>query len=423
MNITTVNDVSYWHITTATELEELLQLMKNTHTAELAVDTETAAAPHIKNSSALDRHTATVQLVQLMSMEWQCPCLIDVTVLGIKQCIPVIEMIRDKFVAVAFNAKFDIQQIRSTFGVQLINVHCAQVNLKLIGGATGFKASKLRGNSYKAFCRDLFQVFLDKDSATSNWATVTKTDSQLVYAALDVGAHNSSDTNSYLLEGYLLLKDLIINQYNMEEIFYLEQENVVAMADAEYVGMPINTHLLDSLLTTTAEEIEQIKVDIATTLKLEVRQRLEKSGGAFKKVKYITPEVNKMLNSASALPTLVNKYLKGTGVQLDSAQGLAIEAAASLLDETHSEQKHLLEQIVLYKNLTKVIDKKWDELINPISGCIHPNFNTIGASTGRMSSSSDGGDNKFNAQSLAKRKVVVEVTEEQFMCCDSKVMQ
>ena len=424
MNITQTDLVDFIHVTQETELEEVLNLLQNTKTKELAFDTETAAILDIPNSSALDRHTAKVEMIQLMSMEWNCPILIDVSILGVNKCRPIIEIIDNQFLAIAFNAKFDIQQIRSTFGIYLTNVHCAQVCLKLIGGATGFKASKQRGNSYKAFCRDLFKVFLDKAEATSNWASKTKTEEQLQYAALDVGAPKELEIKSLLLEGYFQLKDLIINQYDMEEIFYVEQENVVAMSDTEYVGMPINITVLNTFLNTTVQELEQLKLSIAKKLKLEIRQKLVKENEKVKRVKYITSNTNKILNSPQALPPLLNNFLSNTDIQIENIQGTTISGALSLLEEEQQfkEEKELLEEIILYKNLSKLIDKNWDVLINPISQCIHPNFNTIGASTGRMSSSAEGGSSKFNAQSLAKRNVLVELTEEQFSDCNSRVM-
>jgi len=427
MNLIETDLIKCNYVKNEKDLKETLDLLKNTKEKIIGLDTETAPILEIENSSALDRHTSKVEMIQLMTLEWDFPILIDVSILGFEKTKPIVEYINSNYLVIAFNAKFDIQQIMSSYNIFLKNTHCVQVALWLLSGATGFKAAKIRKFNYKAFCRDLFKIHLDKSEGTSNWASLTKTESQLQYAALDVGAIKNTNHKSYLIEGYYILKDLIINQYDMKDIFELEQKTMAAISKVEYIGMPINKTVLDKLLINTNNEIENLKVSIAEEFKLEIRQKVTQiKPGIFKRIKFVSKDVTKSLNSPIQLKKMINDYFKNLDTEdLLEIEDTSAETFSSLLNllEDNTKKKELISNIILYKNLSKLVDKNWDKLINPISGCIHPNFNTIGASTGRMSSSSGTEDaSKFNAQSLAKRNVVVEITEEEFCNCNAKIL-
>lgn len=414
MQLTFNDNVDYYYVNTKENIDWVLQQLKNLKDKTIALDTETAAILSIKGSSALDPHTAKIQMLQLHSLEWEAPILIDVTLIGIKETKSVIDYIKDNCLAIAFNAKFDIQQIRSTYNLFLTNVECVQIGLFILASATGFKASKMRGFSFKALCRDLFKVYLNKEEATSNWATKTKTDKQLEYAALDVGAYKNSGHQSYLLEAYHYLKDVLFNVFDMKDIWKLEQQNMVCVSDMEYVGMPINHNVLEALLDQTKEEIDEIKIELAKNLGLEVRQKLVKYKGEFKKKEFLSIAVNKIFNSPVQFPKLISEYLNK---EVNDLQGTTL---ISLLSEIDEDKKDFLNKIILYKQLIKVVDKEWDELINPITKAVHPSYNVIGCSTGRMSSSGSS-SKKFNAQALAKREVEIEIDESDYQYSQSLI--
>lgn len=414
VKLTKTDQIDYYYLH---EPEQILWLMNRLEDLEdnvIALDTETAPILRIPNSSALDPHTAQVQMIQLMSLEWDAPVLIDVTLIGIPCAKPVIEYIDKHCLAIAFNAKFDIQQIRSSFGIFLKNVHCVQIAMFILAGATGFKAAKMRGFSYKSLCRDLFGVHLDKNEAVSNWSSKTKTLKQLEYAALDVGAYKSvGGHQSYLLESYQILKDLLFNVFEMQSIWDLEQENMVCVSDMEYVGMPINQHILYSLLDQTAEEVEDIKIDLAKELNLNILQKLVKDKGGFKRKHFLSNTTNKIFNSPKQFPALISQHLN---CELTDLKG---ESLSQLLTElTDDSQIAFLKKVILYKQLVKLIDKDWDSLLNPVTKAVHPSYNVIGCSTGRMSSSGNK-NKKFNAQALAKREVVIEIDESDYQYSQS----
>lgn len=415
MLIVKTDNIDYFYVKEKEQIDWVLEQLQLLTDKTIALDTETAARLSIKGSTALDPHTARVQMIQLMSLEWEAPILIDVSILGIDVTKPVIQYIKDHCLAVAFNAKFDIQQIRSTYGIFLKRVHCVQVALFILASATGFKASKMRGFSYKSLCRDLFKMHLNKNEATSNWASKVKTDKQLEYAALDVGAYKTDENTSYILEAYFYLKDIICSTFNMEAIWELEQNNMVCVSDMEYIGMPINHNVLFALLDQTREEIDSIKIELAKCLNLEVRQKLVKENGTFRKKEFLSNTVNKIFNSPVQFPKLISKYLDREVLDL---QGVTL---TNLLNElTDEEHIQFLNQVILYKQLIKVVDKEWDHLINPITKAVHPSYNVIGCSTGRMSSSGSS-SKKFNAQALAKREVQIEIDEADYQYSQSVI--
>jgi DNA polymerase I-like protein with 3'-5' exonuclease and polymerase domains len=59
-----------------------------------------------------------------------------------------------------------------------------------------------------------------------------------------------------------------------------------------------------------------------------------------------------------------------------------------------------------------MVSTNWAALINPRTGNVHARYQTIGTSTGRMSSSSSGDTNKFNAQQISNVELMVNIEED-----------
>lgn len=348
------------------------------------------------------------------------------------------------FITITGNSKFDLKVIYSTWGIWLENAWCISLMSRRIGVCTGFRASQMRGHSYKAIARDYFGIDISKTEQASDWSNPNRTPSQLKYSVLDVAAPKNSSIKSIVVEAYRLFEKVLytpmpngfggnckLKDYN--ESIELDQEVNLLLAQMEYRGIPVSKKMLDLIYETAKIELEELKLYLCKSFNLPIQQRISYEGDKPFLEVLLSEETQKILNSPKKLVILINKALKNQGVApLTDVMSGSLEELLRRLKDTeevleesiHEEEEEflfedeevsrewgieLIDKLLKYKELVKLIGTDYRKLINPVTGRVHSSFQCIGASTGRMSS---GGKESFNCQQISSKNIIIEVEDD-----------
>jgi len=407
------------YITTREELDALLLELEGRPL--LAMDYETYADVETwgPQASALDPHTLVARLLQINWPGNAIPYVIDLRALDWPTEIRDIWL--DSSVRkVCFNARFEALVTQATWGVWPDNIYCAMVLFQQIGAATGFKAGRTRGYSYGSLVRDILDTPLNKELASSDWSGEL-TPAQLQYAALDVGAPRNSNYTSLLLEAYTLLRNELLYTYEMPQVEDIDQAAFMEIARMEWNGLPINMNVMRSFLSTAQSELDSYKLRMSAHFDFSVDQVVDWNSGAPEVTLVVPDKITVLLNNPTALVSRIQKLLP---VELDNLQQKTLETVLRELDSEDDEDGatseegirdlgiQIISDLLRYKKLTKMVSTNWAALINPRTGNVHARYQTIGTSTGRMSSSSSGDTNKFNAQQISNVELIVDIEED-----------
>lgn len=416
MRITT-EDLSFEYIQEAHELPQMIQALSEFNC--LAVDTETRALWELGAfASALDPHSARISLIQINTRNGD-PWVVDALLLG-EAVQPLIDfLMREDIIKVFHNSTFDRQMFRSSYGVWLPNCHCTLVMSKAIGVASGFKAAQTRGHSLRSLLRDYQGVYISKVEATSDWGVRPLRKEQLEYAALDVGSP-SQIGGSLLLKTYELMYQAMITPFpdgwGMERVFDIDQKSNDILAEIEYSGMPVNTQLIEQMHKTASEQLTKRQIELASDFGYPVERTLDMSAG-LPQVRYIpTESFTKLLNNPKALVEKVNERLRLGEGELDDLRSESLEEILEQLKKDSNEDSNtnvdiefdisLVDRLLNYKRLLKMVGTNYLELVSPVTGCLHTRLNPLGASTSRMSS---GGRGTFSAHQLSTVHLEVDI--------------
>jgi DNA polymerase I-like protein with 3'-5' exonuclease and polymerase domains len=146
-----------------------------------------------------------------------------------------------------------------------------------------------------------------------------------------------------------------------------------------------------------------------------------------------------LLNSPTKLVSVVNKVLKSKGIEIDNFQSKTLEKVLKTIQQTTEEEiieedkddfwieeykfdVDLINNLIQYKKLSKLLSTDYEDIINPVTLNLHSHFNPNGTSTGRMSSSGSkrGG---FNAQQITTKTFDIgDYSQEQFFNSQSKIL-
>ena len=428
--------IDYYYLTTKEELDECVSLLETKDL--LLCDTETYPlySKYGDKANWRDPHTSAVRLWQVNFKGNKHPYIVDLFKIGYENCKSLISLLTNKLIRKVYhNSIFDNKMLKSSLGVWHENIWCTLVLARRINVCTGFRAGQMRGNSLKALARDYLALDLSKTEQASDWSNPNLSSEQLEYAALDVGSEKTTELNSVLGYLYDLFTKTLYSPYpngfgghcklkDYKEPIEVDQAANAILAEIEYTGMPVSVKMLDLIYNTASKELEILKHYLCTQFNLPLQQTIEYTADG-PQLKIVLPEkTEKALNSPKQLVELVNKVLKSQGIFIDNVKAESLKEVLNRLklveesdedideEEYYEDEEHdaewgieLIDKLVKYKELAKLVSIDYRKLINPVTGRIHSSYQCIGASTGRMSS---GGKGAFNAQNISTKSLFVD---------------
>lgn len=412
------NDYSY--ITTDLELQEYvintLATLSINNIVNVGIDFETYVKEEFRLvSSGIDPYC---NRLRLLSINWigndSPPIVIELNTVDIT---PLLLLLSDssKFIVWAHNAAFEIRQIKHHYNLELTNIYCSMVMFNTLYVSIGWRQGKLIGAGLAAIMRHFAGVVMSKELQTSDWSSPLLSKEQLEYSARDV--------SSEWLNLILNVKQSLINDYDEEYAFNLDQEAMRILAIVEYVGFVIDKDKMIGFIKELELLSNETKISLAKQLDQPLSVELkEDDEGVLHQCMSVSPLVTKIFNNPKKLATIINNKFK---VNLTALNAVIMKEFLTEEDEdddedskedldvdnitNKTEAKEVINTLITYKKQEKLITEisKYNNIINPISGALHATTNPVGAGTGRMSSSSSiiVGDKKYkmNLQQVVAR--------------------
>lgn len=368
----------------------------------------------------------------------------------------IIDLLTGADFIVGVNIQFDLKFLYNEYGLFFDNSVCLRAMSLLIGNATGSKFNKVIGNSFKSLCRDYLNIHLEDKGAgsaqTTDWYTrpTNEIETQyfnrkLEYAAKDVLYLFPLWVKLYnticlpLLGSPLIDSDVTEDEcgLGMYQVYLLEMRVISVMAEMEYNGLYINKPLLQEIEDANRKRLTEVTIALANYLGVLLPIN------RFTSEPEVTEEIISILNSPKKLINIINKLLQAN---VNNTTSLLLKRTSSVIDRLYhhyennkdaenteeentfneelfvdeteadfykdiinrddlKEVKYILSLILEYKQISKQLSSSFIDKINPHTNCIHSNFNSLMASTGRTSSS------KINLQSVNGKDFVI-VTKE-----------
>lgn len=393
-------------------IQPLIDLSCNS-VVNVGIDFETYVKDEYKLvSSALDPYC---NRVRLLSINWGvAPIVIDLHTVDIKDLLILLSD-SGKFIVWAHNAAFEIKQIKHHYNLELSNIYCSMVLFNTLYVAIGWRQGKSIGASLEAIMRHFAGVEVDKELQLSDWSSPILSKEQIKYSALDV--------SNQWLDLIVSVKESIVDDYDMEYAFNLDQEAMRILAIVEYTGFVIDTNKMTSFINELEQLSNNTKISLAKMLEQPLSVDLkEDDQGVLQQYLSVSPIVTKLFNNPKKLASLINSKYK---VNLTALNAVIMKEFLSESDDEEDdddtdnlsidnitnkqEAKQVIQTLITYKRQEKLITEisKYKSIVNPITGALHATTNPVGAGTGRMSSASNiiVGDKKYkmNLQQVIAR--------------------
>lgn len=323
--------------------QRLAEVLKPFQTCQVvAVDTETTGLDPLK-----DR----IRLVQIAAAN-QPVIIIDLFKVAKETLTPLCELLQGTPIKVLQNAKFDLkflQQAKLPIAGKLFDTMIAAQLLD----------AGVRSHSYNL--AELVKVYLEEDLSKeqqrSDWSNLNLSSEQLEYAARDA---------AILLRLREVMKPKLKNA-RLVETAKLEFDCLGAIAQMELNGMLLDLSQWDDL----RQELERSRDQLADGLRKQLQPAL------------LSTQLNILGNQTSlnldSQPQVL-EALQQMGVPVENTSKLSLIPLA----EEHPSVRALLD----YRKAAKSVQAFASSLpkyVHPITGRIHPDYQQMGAATGRMS--------------------------------------
>jgi hypothetical protein len=453
--------IDFYLIKDIDELKELDSFI-NSYKGYACIDTETYGNPNKPGKNkGLNPHNSLIALLQINIEENAIPWVIDIKSIGLSNSLFFIETLYNKHLQditlIAHSASFEYKMLLSNFNIKFRNIKDSKTAMCSHAVSTGWKAARAKGFSLYTLAKDYFNnsrgygLVLDKSLQTSNWEETNLTKEQLIYSAIDVGApkgswnpYKNKPLYSIVIEGYRLFEDLSI-ELNQHEVFLLDQKMVPILSLSEYNGCYMNTHILKGIVKECESSINKSILSLCKILKLPIQYSLNLIEDKLVRQIVIPNEISTVLNNSKKLVDLFNIQLKQTGLKLTNAQKNSIETLLKDLEQIEKsidteeepseididldnsnrykelESKEELNKLIFlvkeyinYKN-KEVLRREASKYLSAIDDnteAVHYPINSVGASTGRMTSSQDEASNQDKTNLLAvsgRQSVIVNI--------------
>ncbi|MBD1862413.1 MULTISPECIES: bifunctional 3'-5' exonuclease/DNA polymerase [Trichocoleus] len=308
----------------------------------LAIDTETTGLDPLK-----DR----IRLVQIAGAD-QPVVIVDLFKVPPEALAPLRSLLQGKSIKVLQNAKFDLkflQQAGLPLGGKLFDTMVAAQLLE----------AGVRSHGYNL--AELVKVYLgedlSKEQQRSDWSHPSLSSEQLEYAARDA---------AILLRLREVMKPKLKNA-RLVETAKLEFECLEAIVHMELNGMLLDLSRWDSL----RQKLEQRRDQVADELRQQFQPVLLSA-----QLDLLGNEVSLNLDSQQQ----VLEALQQMGVPVQNTSKLSLIPLA--------EQYPPVRALLDYRKAAKAVQAFGSSLpkhVHPITGRIHPDYQQMGAATGRMS--------------------------------------
>lgn len=335
-----VPEVSYRLIEDAQALAAALQPLQDCEV--MAIDTETTGLDPLKNR---------IRLVQI-AVTQQPVVIIDLFKVPSEALSPLRTLLQGKAIKVLQNAKFDLkflQQAGLPLGGKLFDTMVAAQLLE----------AGVRSHGYNL--AELVKVYLgedlSKEQQRSDWSNPSLSSEQLEYAARDA---------SILLRLREVMKPKLKNA-RLVETAKLEFECLGAIAQMEINGMLLDLSRWDDL----RQKLERSRDQLADSLRKQLQPALLST-----QLDILGNQTSLNLDSQQQ----VLEALQQMGVPVKNTSKLSLIPLA----EEHPPVRALLD----YRKAAKAVQAFASSLpkhVHPITGRIHPDYQQMGAATGRMS--------------------------------------
>lgn len=412
---------NYSYITTNLELQvyviNTLATLSINNIVNVGIDFETYVKEEFRLvSSGIDPYCNKLRLI---SINWigndSPPIVIELNTVDIT---PLLLLLSDssKFIVWAHNAAFEIRQIKHHYNLELTNIYCSMVMFNTLYVSIGWRQGKLIGAGLGPIMRHFAGVVMSKELQTSDWSSPLLSKEQLEYSARDV--------SSEWLNLILNVKQSLINDYDEEYAFNLDQEAMRILAIVEYVGFVIDKDKMVGFIKELEQLSNDTKISLAKQLDLPLAVELkEDDEGVLQQFMSVSPIVTTVFNNPKKLASVINTKFK---VNLTALNAAIMKEFLITQDEEEdsddedddlnvdnitnkAEAKEAINTLITYKKQEKLITEisKYNSIVNPISGALHATTNPVGTATGRMSSSGSivVGDKKYkmNLQQVIAR--------------------
>ncbi|MFL5309201.1 MAG: DNA polymerase [Myxococcales bacterium] len=334
-----LDGVDYELIQDAGRLAEVADLLMAEPT--LAVDTET---------NGLDPHTVRLLLLQVATP--QKAYIVDCQRVDPLALKPVLESQRT--LKLLQNAKFDYEILKQIAGIEVCNLFDTMLAERLL------TAGRSREIGLRALAQKYSQIVIDK-TVRKNFIGVVDDryldEAQLLYAARD--ALVLFDVWRQQQEG--------LKRERLDRIAALEYRCVAAVGDMELAGVLVDRARWRKILENVAVQRDQAQAELSALIAPAIQQA----------TMFGVSAIN--LNSGQQLMEAFARL----GVPLEDTS----EATLTKVQNAHPAVAKLLE----YRTHEKTISAFGEHilgLINPVTGRIHPDFQQMGADTGRFSCTS-----------------------------------
>jgi DNA polymerase-1 len=367
-----------------TDLKGISRFVKEYQSAEcLSLDLET---------TGLEPYTNRILLLQIKA--GKTTFIFDVRKIKNEYFKYLIQLIKDSNkLVLGHNIKFDVKFLWVATGELLTNVYDTMLAELLINNGIEENEGKSgRFISLKTVVSKYCGVELDKSAREDFYKHPEQeiTEEQLIYSALDVE----------YLEKVREEQIKILSVQKQIKVLDLENRLLPVVASMELNGIKLNVERWRELICIAESEARELEVKIKDSLLNRVdlsdckclKDAYDKLSIPYKKTKRNLEVITQPLNPEYFMNTLRGEFNIGSTYQLKAALNLlgfdlksTGEDALNELD-TDDESINYIKECRSKKKLVSSFGENFIALINPVTGKIHPQFNQLGAVSGRFSS-------------------------------------
>ena len=304
---------------------------------------------------------------------------------------------KNNILCIGHNIKFDIKMLKQDIGIWVSNVYDTMVLEAVLTSGLGSKFTSLR-DLVKKYCdveleKGTTLEFLELDHSSSF------TERQITYSAKDV---------LYLFDIYNKQQELIL-EANLGKIAKLEMDVLPVVAQMELSGIGLDVDHWNALTRSAEKKANELSKQIKDLLLRSVNPSRFENAYEFARAVAIPITTKKLQKSLELVtdPLAVMSWINET-FNLHSHKQLltALNLAGIETEDTNEKtlnklpKSDIIDLILEYRDYEKKISTYGDNVVasvNPVTGRIHADFNQVGASSGRFSSS--GGVNMQNIPS------------------------